>query len=298
MPDDARLGVVVEAVVRRRAETARRLPLPREAHLARRCRVGVGVARVVRRRAPTVALVRKRPPGFDGVAVAFVVDALRRHGRGGGEDVATVDGVGAVRLVAAQIRNGRLHDDVRHVGDAEVAPVVHLAVLRDLRLAERTVVLAEELDRADEEPVVVGVAVAAKVVAALEAVGGKRIILTEAAAGGRNRRAGEERGGVVRCVGDGRHVVERRAGNGGGIVVARVPPVVVVAPGEIAGLVEDETVRVGRERERIGEILLLVGGLGVEQHLERIVRPGVDVAVLPARVDDAETAVAFLQRNA
>ena len=124
-------------------------------------------------------------------------------------------------------------------------------------------------------------------------MGGKRIILTEAAAGGRNRRAGEERGGVVRCVGDGRHVVERRAGNGGGIVVARVPPVVVVAPGEIAGLVEDETVRVGRERERIGEILLLVGGLGVEQHLERIVRPGVDVAVLPARVDDAETAVAF-----
>ena len=187
VPDETRLRVVVEAVVGGCAKSVRRFPLPCEADARgrRADRIGVGTGLVGGGVGPCAV-----GPGLDCVAVACVVDALYGDVCRRGEGVATINGVRPVRFFAAQIRNGRLHDDVRIVRDAEVSPVVNLAVLRDFGGGERVVVLAEVLHRPDERVGGISFAISAKAKSGFRKA--DRIIVPAARAGRRLRRAVEK----------------------------------------------------------------------------------------------------------
>ena len=202
VPEKSRLRIVVETIIRCGPETARRFPLPSKTDERGRGadRVSVGVAGL----GCGIGPCRGAIPLFDNVAVASVGDALRRHRRWRGEDVRTVNRIWTVRLVAAQIRNGRLHDDIRIVRDAEVAPVVDGAVLRHVGGVKRMVVLAEGLDCADQKIDSVVLAIAAKAEARVRiSIRGVRLVTI---AGRWLRRAAEERLLVV-CPHNGCNVI-------------------------------------------------------------------------------------------
>ena len=247
VPDKTRLRVVVEGVVRRRAETAHRLPLPCEAHLASGGGVGVGGAGISRTTAPCGTA-----PRLDRVAVVGVGDALRRDERGRGEGVGADHLVRGLLLVALQVGAGRGHEDVRHGRAPEVAEVVHHAVPRHLLVRERMVVVAEELEFAPhlgDGRIRHGTNAVCRV--------GKRIERLELVEPGRHRagcrrvRAAEQRRRQVRAIEDGRHVVMVCRGIAGVQVI--ISP--LDAPDDLArGFSETEGEPVCRDRQQVAGI--------------------------------------------
>ena len=191
-------------------KTVARRPPPGEAdERGIRCVVG-GFARMHRGSTPRASI-----PRLDRITVQRVGAALDDLGGGGGEDVASVYGVAAVRLVAAGDRDVRRDDDVRdgeRAGAPEVACLVHHAVPRAIIRRKNAGVVAEVLDRSFQR-----LADAATVVVAAEidvgAVAGSPGAGLRAGISGHRRwhfKTGEDRS--LLGVAQSRDVVEGRGG--------------------------------------------------------------------------------------